>query len=80
MESKSILGVTSMCSKSYTIPIGHTEDDTAFLCSCYMLPFLLKCKTKFLEKYKGSLIFGSAYISILSIQNIKNQDNLRNQA
>ena len=61
MEPKTILGVTSTCSNTCTIPVGHTGDDAAFCCFRNLLPFLWKCKTKFLEKYKGSLIFGSAY-------------------
>ena len=27
MECKSMLGLTSMCSNQYSIPVGHTEDD-----------------------------------------------------
>ena len=60
MESKSILGVTSMCSNHCTTPVGHTEDDTSYICSQNLLPFLLKCNTKFLEKFKCFLILGSA--------------------
>ena len=33
MESKSISGVTSTCSNPCTTPVGHTEDDMAYLCS-----------------------------------------------
>ena len=42
--------------------VGHSEDDMAYLCSQNLQPFVLKCNTKFLEKYKRSLIFGSVYI------------------
>ena len=44
------------------IHVRHTEDDMAYLCSPNLRPLLVKCNAKFLEKYKGSLIFGSAYI------------------
>ena len=40
----------------------HNICDSAYLCSWNLLPFLLKCNTKFLEKYKGIFIFGSVYI------------------
>ena len=33
MESKSISGVTSTCKNTCTTPVGHTEDDMAYLSS-----------------------------------------------
>ena len=60
-EVQSISAVTSTCSSPRTTPIGHTEDDMVYPCSPNLLSFLLKCNTKFLKKYKGSLILGSAY-------------------
>ena len=56
MESKSISSVTSTCRNTCTTPVGHAGDDIAYLCSWNLLSLLLKCNTKFLEKYKGSLI------------------------
>ena len=64
MDSKSILGVTYTCSNTCTIPVGHTGDHTAYRYSLNLLAFLLKSNTKFLEKYKGSFIFGPAYICL----------------
>ena len=55
--------VTSMCSNTCTASVGHIRHDMAYWCFRNLLPFLLKCNAKFLEKYKGSLIFGSANIS-----------------
>ena len=49
MESKSIWGVTTSCSNTYTRPVRHTGDDMAYPCSGNLLLFLLKCNTKFLE-------------------------------
>ena len=57
MEFKSLSGLTSTSRNPCTTPVGHTEDDTAHLCSRNLLSFPLKCNTKFLEKYKGSLIY-----------------------
>ena len=62
MEPKSISGVTSLCSNSCTNTSGHSEGDMTYLCSLNRLPFLMKCNNKFLEKYKGSIILGYAYI------------------
>ena len=61
MESKSTSGVSSTCSNPCTTPVGNTVDDMAYLCSWNLLSFLLQRITDFLEKYKRSLIFDSAY-------------------
>ena len=63
MESKTISDVTSICSNTCTTPVGHTGDDIAYPGPLNLLAFTLKCKANFLENYKCSLIFGSAYIS-----------------
>ena len=63
MESKSILGVTSTCSNPCTTPFGHTEDDGVSLLLESSAAIPPEMQTKFLEKYKRPLIFGSAYIS-----------------
>ena len=61
LESKSIHNVTSMCRNKYKTHVGHTGDDTVYRCVRKLLPFLSKCNTKFLEKSKGPLIFGSVF-------------------
>ena len=62
MESNSIWVVISTCSDTYMSPVRQTRDTKVYPCSRNLLPFCLKCNTKFLEKYKGSYIFSSAYI------------------
>ena len=54
--------MTSTCSSPYRSSAEHSEDDMAYLCSKNLLSFLLKYNTKFLEKYKRCLIFGSGHI------------------
>ena len=55
MEPKSISDVTSTRSNLCSTPSGHSEDDIAYLCTLNLLPFLMKCNTKFLQKNNGSL-------------------------
>ena len=57
MRSKSISGVASSCHIPCTTPVGHTKDNMAYLYSRNLLPLLLKCNTKFREKYKRSLFW-----------------------
>ena len=64
MEFKLISGVSLTCSKPCTTSVGHTEGNMTYLYYRNLLPFLLKCNTKFFEKYRCSLILGSAYIII----------------
>ena len=65
----SIWGVASTC----MTPVGHTQDDMAYLCSLNPPPFLMKCNNKFMEKYKGSHIFGSAYVKYFQHVNMLHQ-------
>ena len=77
MESKSVSGVASTCCNPCMTPVGHTGDDMAYLCSLNLLPSLRKCNSKFQEKFKGSLIFGSTYIfTLIFVTALRNQINL----
>ena len=66
MESKSIWEVTSTYRNPCTTPTGHTKDNMVYLCSQNLLPSFMKCNTKFLEKCKRSLMFGSAHIQLIA--------------
>ena len=56
----------------------HMQQHLSGTCQAYWgwygvhvsLPFLLKCNTKSLEKYKRSLLFGSAYIIIFEPRHV----------
>ena len=56
MEPKSISDVTSTRSNPCSTPSGHSEGDmTYYVCSLNLLPLLMKCNTKVLEKNNCSL-------------------------